>query len=192
MAGILSRLDNCSGSQRREPPPKRALFVIWHPPTGALMGNCHRAMRLIPMAPATCRSQYRFTGGWCTQAEVVMIKLLDGFPENVVACSGEGHVTRKDYEEVLIPRVNAVLSRYDKVRLYYEFGPAFHGIDAGAAWEDFKVGVENLSRWERMAVVTDVAWIRLALSAFRVFMPRQLRLFAANQSSHARAWIQTD
>lgn len=121
-----------------------------------------------------------------------MIKLLDGFPENVVACSCEGHVTQKDYEEVLIPRVNAVLSRYAKVRLYYELGSDFHGIDAGAAWEDFKVGVENLSRWERMAVVTDVAWIRLVLSAFRVFMPGQLRLFAANQSSHARAWIQTD
>jgi hypothetical protein len=121
-----------------------------------------------------------------------MIKLLDGFAENVVACSGEGHVTQKDYEEVLIPRVNAALSRYGKVRLYYELGPAFHGIDAGAAWEDFKVGVENLSRWERMAVVTDVAWIRLALSAFRVFMPGQLRVFAANQTSHARLWIQTD
>jgi len=121
-----------------------------------------------------------------------MIKPLDGFPENVVACSGEGDVTRQDYEEVLIPRVNAALGRYAKIRLYYELGPAFFGIDAGAAWEDFKVGVESLSRWERMAVVTDVAWIRLALSAFRVFMPGQLHLFAANQSAQARAWILSD
>jgi hypothetical protein len=121
-----------------------------------------------------------------------MIKLLDGFPENVVACSCEGHVTQKDYEEVLIPRLNAALSRFPKVRVYYEVGPDFHGIDAGAAWEDFKVGVGNLSRWERMAVVTDVDWIRLVLSAFRVFMPGELRLFAANQTSHARLWIQTD
>ncbi|HTW75941.1 MAG TPA: STAS/SEC14 domain-containing protein [Steroidobacteraceae bacterium] len=121
-----------------------------------------------------------------------MIKLLDGFPDQVVACSCEGHVTREDYDEVLIPRVNAALARHAKVRLYYELGPAFRGIDAGAAWEDFKVGVESVARWERMAVVTDVAWIRLALGAFRLFMPGQLRLFAASQSSHARAWIQTD
>ncbi len=119
-----------------------------------------------------------------------MIKLLDGFPENVVACAGEGHVTRKDYEEVLIPRVNAALDRFPRIRVYYELGPAFDEIDAGAAWEDFKVGVGHLSRWERMAVVTDVSWIRLVLSAFRVFMPGQLRVFASKESADARAWIQ--
>lgn len=121
-----------------------------------------------------------------------MIKVLADFPENVVACSGEGHVTRKDYEDVLIPRVNAALSRYPKIRVYYELGPAFENIDAGAAWEDFKLGIENLSRWERMAVVTDVAWIRLALNAFRVFMPGQLRVFDVNQGAQARAWILSD
>jgi hypothetical protein len=41
----------------------------------------------------------------------------------------------------------------------------FSGIDAGAVWEDFRVGMEHLSRWERMAVVTDVEWLRLARSA---------------------------
>jgi SpoIIAA-like len=121
-----------------------------------------------------------------------MIRLLDGFPENVVACAAEGQVTRKDYEEVLIPRVNTALTRYAKIRVYYELGGAFSDIDAGAAWDDFKIGVEHLSHCERMAVVTDVAWIRLAVSAFRVFMPGQLRVFATNQSSHARAWILSD
>ena len=121
-----------------------------------------------------------------------MIKLLTGFPENVVACSGEGHVTRKDYQEVLIPSVDAALSRFPKIRVYYELGPAFSAFDASAAWEDFKVGVEHLSRWERMAVVTDVAWIRFALSAFRVFMPGQLRVFALNEASAAQAWIRGD
>lgn len=118
-----------------------------------------------------------------------MIKVLTGFPDNVVACSGEGHITRKDYEDVLIPAVNAALGRHAKIRVYYELGPAFSEIDAGAAWEDFKIGVEHLSRWERMAVVTDVGWIRLALGAFRVFMPGQLRIFAASETSKAREWI---
>lgn len=128
--------------------------------------------------------------GWDTQASVGMIKLLGGFPENVIACSGEGHITRKDYEDVLIPRVNAALSRYPKIRVYYELGPAFNGIEAGAAWEDFTLGIEHLSRWERMAVVTDVAWIRHALNAFGMFMPGRLRVFAVNQESDARARIQ--
>jgi hypothetical protein len=49
--------------------------------------------------------------------------------------------------------------------------------------------VEHLSRWERMAVVTDVDWIQYLMNAFRVFMPGRLRVFATAQTSEARAWI---
>src|SRR5665213_1377440 len=30
-------------------------------------------------------------------------------------------------------------------------------------WDDFKVGMEHILRWERVAVVTDVEWIRRAM-----------------------------
>jgi hypothetical protein len=93
---------------------------------------------------------------------------------------------------VLIPRVNEALGRHGKVRLYYEFSSSFTGIDAEAAWEDFKIGLEHLSRRERMAVVTDVRWVRLALGAFRFVMPGKLRLFDTNQTAEARAWIKSD
>lgn len=81
------------------------------------------------------------------------------------------------------------LDRFPKIRVYDELGPAFGAFDASAAWEDFNVGVEHLARWERTAVVTDVAWIRFAPSAFRVLTPGQLRVFAVNEASVAGAWI---
>ena len=121
-----------------------------------------------------------------------MIKTLEGFPQTVIALIAEGQVTRKDYEEVLIPRVNEALARHGKVRLYYELGPSFSGIDAEAAWEDLKIGLEHLSRWERIAVVTDVRWIRLTLNAFRFIMPGRLRVFDAGHAADARAWIMAE
>ena len=78
-----------------------------------------------------------------------MIELLKGFPENVVAIACRGHVTREDYDTVLIPAVDKALQSNDTVRLLYEIGSDFDGYDAGAAWEDFKVGMEHFSRWER-------------------------------------------
>ena len=33
-----------------------------------------------------------------------MIKILEGFPDNVIAASAAGRVTRQDYEAVLIPQ----------------------------------------------------------------------------------------
>lgn len=121
-----------------------------------------------------------------------MIKVLPGFDEKVVAFAAEGQVTRQDYEQVLIPRVNALLKQQQKIRIYYELGAAFTGVDAGAAWEDFKIGVEHLSRWERMAVVTDVRWIRVALEAFRFVMPGRLRVFDVAHASEAREWVQAN
>jgi hypothetical protein len=118
-----------------------------------------------------------------------MIRLLSGFPENVLAVACEGRVTREDYDRVLIPAMNAALQKHQKLRLYYEVTPQFAGTDAGAVWEDFRVGMEHLSRWERMAVVSDVEWIRLAVSAFRFLLPGRLRVFHVGEADAARRWI---
>ncbi|HVC56206.1 MAG TPA: STAS/SEC14 domain-containing protein [Stellaceae bacterium] len=121
-----------------------------------------------------------------------MIRLLTGFPDNVLALACEGHVTRQDYADVLIPAINAALDHHPKLRVYYEVTPQFTGIDAGAVWEDFRAGMEHLSRYERMACVTDVEWIRLAINAFRFLMPGALRVFPVSQTAEARRWIVAD
>jgi SpoIIAA-like len=118
-----------------------------------------------------------------------MIEIIESFPDNVVGLIAKGKVTKQDYEQVLIPKVESALKHHPKVRLYYELGSQFSGIEPGAAWEDLKVGVEHLTRWERMAVVTDVDWIRHMINAFRFVMPGQLRVFSTAQASGARDWI---
>ena len=85
-----------------------------------------------------------------------MIEHLTNFPDNVLAFVCKGRVTKADYDTVLVPAVIQTLKTRNKVRLYYETSGDFTGIDPGAMWEDFKVGMEHLSRWERIAVVTDV------------------------------------
>jgi SpoIIAA-like len=118
-----------------------------------------------------------------------MIEIIKTFPGNVVGLVAKGHVTKEDYEKVLIPGVEAALKRHSKIRLYYELGSEFSGIDPGAAWEDLKVGVEHITRWERMAVVTDVDWIRHMINAFRFLMPGKMQVFPTANAAAARAWI---
>ena len=118
-----------------------------------------------------------------------MIRILNGFPKNVVAVTCEGRVTRGDYDTVLAPAVAAALQEHEKVRLYYEVTPQFSGMEAGAVWEDFRIGMEHLLRWERIAVVTDIAWIRHTVNAFRFLLPAQTRVFAGSEADTARTWI---
>ena len=74
-----------------------------------------------------------------------VIEQLQGFPENVVAFAGRGQVTKADYVSTLIPAVETALAGHDRLRLYYELGGDFAGIDADAIVEDFKVGMQHRS-----------------------------------------------
>jgi hypothetical protein len=118
-----------------------------------------------------------------------MIVPLDGFPERVLAFSCKGHVTRADYDSVLIPAVEKALKKPGKLRLYYQVDSDFSGIEAGAVWEDFKVGTQHLLRWERIAVVTDVDWIRHTFQAFSFVIPGTARIFPVSEQAKAQVWI---
>ena len=118
-----------------------------------------------------------------------MIERLEGFPGDVLGFRCKGFVTRRDYEDVLVPAIAAALKTHDKLRLYYEIAPAFTGIDPGAMWEDFRVGVEHLLRWERIAVATDVDWIAHTIRAFGFMMPGAVKVFPLNEAAEARSWL---
>jgi len=121
-----------------------------------------------------------------------MIEQLGGFPDNVVAFRCSGRVTRADYDAVLVPAVSKALRVHDKLKLYYETAADFSGLDLGAAWEDFKIGMESILRWERVAVVTDVEWIRHAAGFFGFLMPARTKVFAQSEAAQARAWIRAE
>lgn len=118
-----------------------------------------------------------------------MIDELPGFPENVVAFAGHGQVTKADYLSTLIPAVEKAFAGHDRVRLYYELGGDFAGIDADAIVEDFKIGMQHLTRWERAAVVTDVQWIAHTMSLFSFLMPGAIKVFPTKEADQARSWI---
>ena len=118
-----------------------------------------------------------------------MIEALQGFPAKVLAFACKGHVTKRDYETVLIPAVEKALKQPGKVRLYYQVDPDFSGIEPGAVWDDFKVGMEHVLRWERIAVVTDVDWIRHTIRAFSFVMPAATKTFPLDEKAKAREWI---
>ena len=118
-----------------------------------------------------------------------MIETLEGLPDNVLGFVCHGEVTSRDYETVLTPAVAKALGEHDKLRLYYETAADFAGIEPSAVWEDTKVGLGHLSRWERFAVVTDVDWIRYTMKLFSFLMPGQMRIFSSDEAAQARAWI---
>lgn len=118
-----------------------------------------------------------------------MIEPLLGFPDDVLAFRYTGHVTKGDYDDVLVPAIMKALETQKTLRVYCEVNSDFSGLDAGAVWEDLKVGVGHLTRWERLAIVTDIEWIRQTLRVFSFIMPCPMRAFPTSEAAGARAWV---
>jgi hypothetical protein len=118
-----------------------------------------------------------------------MIELLGNFPDNVIALSCKGQVTKEDYDGILVPAILKALKRHDKIRLLYKTSPDFSGYDAGAMWEDLKIGLEHPTRWERVAVVTDVDWIVQMMRLFSFLWPCPTKLFSSPETAQAYGWI---
>ncbi len=118
-----------------------------------------------------------------------MIEILTGLPDDVIGFTASDRVTGKDYESVLIPAIEEKLSRHEKISLLYHLGKDFSGFDAEAMWDDVKVGLHHITAWKKIAVVTDVEWIRAATKIMGFAMPAQVRVFPNEQFDAAREWI---
>ena len=114
-----------------------------------------------------------------------MLELIDGLPGNVVGIAVSGRLTMQDCQDVLVPAMQKSLKRHEKIRLYYELNSRF----PGAAWDELELGLEDLSRCERVAIVTDIGWVRLTVKALRFLIPSEIRVFPTIQADEGRAWI---
>ena len=78
---------------------------------------------------------------------------------------------------------------HDKIALLYVLGEEFTGYSGGAMWEDTKIGTENLSKWEKIAVVSDTKWVSESVGLFGHLMPGKIKVFSNAEEAEARAWV---
>jgi len=118
-----------------------------------------------------------------------MIEQIQGLPAGTLGFRASGKVTATDYSQVLVPDIEAAFAINRKLRLLSHIGPDFTGFDAGAVWEDLQLGFRHFSGWDRIALVTDIAWMRATASAMGFAVPAELKLFHNAQFDEAVAWI---
>ncbi|GJM14971.1 MAG: STAS/SEC14 domain-containing protein [Thermodesulfobacteriota bacterium] len=123
-----------------------------------------------------------------------MLEPIEGLPDNAVGFTAKGNVTAEDYETVLIPTVEDKLKLHEKVRLLYHLGEEFERFEAGAMWDDAKVGLAHITDWEKIAIVTDVNWIQQAGKIFgfaieTMSVPGDVKVFHNDELEEAIKWI---
>ena len=69
------------------------------------------------------------------------------------------------------------------------FGPEFEGYTAAALIDDAVFGLKHMRDFERIAVVTDIGWIRDGVGLLAHLSPIPLKLFPADATEAALAWL---
>ena len=117
-----------------------------------------------------------------------MIELIEGFEENIIGIRGSGKISRDDYLSVVVPATEAAFSEHETVRIFWQVMDDTT-FEPGAIFEDALVGTKNYFGWEKIALVTDVAFLQNAVKIFRVLMPCPTKLFASDEFDAAKKWI---
>ena len=115
-----------------------------------------------------------------------MIKELNDLPAGVVGFEVAGTLKAEDYRDVILPALERAAAG-GEVRFVIVI-PEFHGMSGGAMWQDLKVGVEHLRAWKRIALVTDIEWMKQMTTLFGWMTPGEVRQFSLAQRDEAVAW----
>ena len=115
-----------------------------------------------------------------------MIKELSDMPAGVIGFEASGRLRAEDYRDVILPALEraAAAGEVRFVIVMRDFG----GMSGGALWQDLKVGFEHLRAWKRIALVTDIAWMRDLTSLFGWMTPGETKTFPLAQLDDAAAW----
>ena len=116
-----------------------------------------------------------------------MLEPIPDLPEGVLGFEVAGEIQASDYRDVLMPAVGAVWDRGEEVRIVLVF-EHWDGMSSGAAWEDLKTGMKHLTKWRRIALVTDLDWMITVTSLFGWMSPGELKRFPVAERAQAIAW----
>ncbi|HSD06237.1 STAS/SEC14 domain-containing protein [Flavobacterium sp.] len=118
-----------------------------------------------------------------------MIQIIDS-PYNVAAFKATGEVTAEDYKTVLIPAVTQLVKNIDEINFLFLIDTEIKNFTAAAWLEDALVGLKNLGKWNRAAIVTDNESAISFTNGFSYIVPGEFRGFKKSEFQQALDWVQ--
>lgn len=118
-----------------------------------------------------------------------MVELLDGFPAHVAAYQAEGEVNDREYQEVVMSRVDQVAAEFGKVNFLVLLKTDFQNYSMPAFLAYLKISLKHFSRWERMAIVTDQKIVEKAYDMLSPFVHGEIRGFEIMDFDAAKSWV---
>jgi hypothetical protein len=118
-----------------------------------------------------------------------MVELLNDFPPHVAAYRAYGKVHKKEYEDVVMARVDEVAAEYGKINFIVLLETDIQNYSFAAFIDYLKVSFEHFSKWNRMAIVTDQHLVAKAYEVLSKLVHGEIRGYEIKQFEEAKQWV---
>ena len=122
-----------------------------------------------------------------------MVEPIADMPDGTIGFRPVGPITREDYEEILLPALREARDDEDGIRLMLEIPDHLDRSKASTTWHEVRDGVDlhelREAPWDRIALVTDHAWVTTAAFLLGWMVPGDLRVFGLAAEDAAKAWL---
>ena len=117
-----------------------------------------------------------------------MITVLPQTPDNVAAFQASGEITKDDFENIVIPHVEAKVKIFNELNYLLLLNTDVENFSFGAWMQDVLLGLKNLTKWNRIAIVTDQESVQGFTAIFSVLIPGETKYFPKEQLANALYW----
>jgi hypothetical protein len=118
-----------------------------------------------------------------------MVELLTDFPPHVAAYTAKGAVSKEEYEEVVMKRVNEVAKQFGRINFLVKLETGFGNYSIGAFLRYVKISFDHFFKWQRMAIVTDEDWVRQIYRFLSPFVHGKVRGYKLRDYEQAKEWV---
>lgn len=119
-----------------------------------------------------------------------MMQFIDIDSDHIVAVSVHGRLTDEEFERVL-EEMDARMESHEKISFYNEIYD-FQGTSIENYFKDLKFGIENWSRFEKIATVVDAKWVNKLSPVLDKLIPGiAIKTFPVDQKAAARVWVKS-
>lgn len=118
-----------------------------------------------------------------------MIQQIYNLPANIAAFRATDNVTKEDFENTVVPAVKNLIRNTGEINYMLVLDTPIKNFTVGAWMQDAWMGLSNLAKWHKAAIITDSEGIRLFTAGFSLVMPGEFKAFTHDQQDKAIEWL---
>jgi hypothetical protein len=118
-----------------------------------------------------------------------MLQLINDLPPHVVGIHAFADVTKVEYENALIPLLDAFLKKSMKINFILVLETDIKNFEPGMWCGNVKIGLRYFFKWGKLAVVTDQKGVCGYSDLFKYVIPGKFKSFPLDQIDTAIRWV---